>query len=104
MGGHIDDGEEDLTKPIVSISFGNTVVFLMGGETREVQPTAVYIKSGDIVIMSGESRKWYHGVPRMLEFTGPDFFKDTEGEEFVYMQNARINVNARQVKIKRHDE
>jgi alkylated DNA repair protein alkB family protein 1 len=34
MGGHLDDAEEDLTKPIVSCSFGNTVVFLIGGPTR----------------------------------------------------------------------
>lgn len=30
-----DDAEDDLSKPIVSASFGNTVVFLIGGPTRE---------------------------------------------------------------------
>merc|ERR1712232_1217064 len=65
MGGHVDDAEEDMEKPIVSISFGNTVVFLIGGESREVEPTALYIRSGDIVIMGGKSRYYYHGVPRM---------------------------------------
>lgn len=64
MCGHLDNAEEDLTKPIVSCSFGNTVVFLMGSRSTgylflftscslftEDTPTPFFIRSGDIVIM-----------------------------------------------------
>ena len=92
MGGHVDDAEEDMSKPIISVSFGNTVVFLIGSKTRETKPTALYIRSGDIVVMGGDSRYYYHGVPRMIENTAPDYF-----EEDNYAKNSRINVNCRQV-------
>lgn len=38
----------------------------MGGKTRQVRPQALLLHSGDIVIMSGESRLAFHGVPRVL--------------------------------------
>jgi len=108
MGGHLDDAEEDLTKPIVSCSFGNTVVFLIGGKTRSVKPTALYIRSGDIVIMGGESRYSYHGVPRMIEYSSPLFLSDYKDipekdnhDKYIkeYIKNSRINMNVRQVRI-----
>lgn len=92
MGGHVDDAEEDMSKPIVSVSFGNTVVFLIGGKSREVKPIALYIRSGDIVLMGGESRFFYHGVPRMIENSCPSFFDSSD-----YIQSSRVNVNCRQV-------
>ena len=39
MGGHTDHYELDLSWPLVSISFGQTAVFLIGGATRDVRPT-----------------------------------------------------------------
>eukprot|EP00164_Ancoracysta_twista_P006854 GFYU01009629.1.p1 GENE.GFYU01009629.1~~GFYU01009629.1.p1 ORF type:complete len:352 (+),score=89.98 GFYU01009629.1:109-1164(+) len=132
MGGHLDDAEEDMSVPIVSMSFGNTAVFLLGGRTREEEPVAVYLQSGDVVLMGGESRYCYHGVPRIIEGTCPltllglpptsaqrqgDGTGDsggtgrTEGgvcgggenvsdweDCAMYLKNARLNVNARQVK------
>mmetsp|Transcript_33182 Transcript_33182/g.51467 ORF Transcript_33182/g.51467 Transcript_33182/m.51467 type:complete len:165 (+) Transcript_33182:31-525(+) len=92
MGGHVDDAEEDMTKPIVSISFGNTVVFLIGGRSREIKPTALFIRSGDVVIMGGESRFCYHGVPRMIENTAPPYFNPND-----FIATSRVNVNCRQV-------
>ncbi|PRP74245.1 hypothetical protein PROFUN_16303, partial [Planoprotostelium fungivorum] len=95
MGGHLDDAEDDLTKPIVSASFGNTVVFLIGGRTREKAPVAVWLRSGDVVLMGGESRYCYHGVPRMMENSCPPQLvsDDAVGK---YISNARINLNVRQ--------
>ena len=49
-----------------SSSFGQSAIFLIGGQTRQVQPKALLLSSGDIVIMSGDSRLAYHGVPRVL--------------------------------------
>ena len=80
------DGEDDMTKPIVSCSFGNTVIFLLGDTSRAIPPTAFYIRSGDVIIMAGQSRYCYHGssillvryllrvgVPRMIANTLPDY-------------------------------
>jgi hypothetical protein len=47
-------------------SFGCSAVFLLGGTTKAVQPVAVFVDSGDIVVMSGQSRLAYHAVPRIL--------------------------------------
>ena len=47
-------------------SFGQSAVFLLGGLGIDEKPTALLIRSGDVVIMSGMSRLCYHGVPRIL--------------------------------------
>ena len=39
MGGHTDHYELDLSWPLVSVSFGQSAVFLIGGHTRDIQPT-----------------------------------------------------------------
>ena len=107
MGGHVDDAEEDMSKPIVSCSFGNTVIFLIGGKTRDVTPTALYIKSGDVVLMSGHSRYCYHGVARVLPGSCPSFLAESNINDTVYdhhcakfIETGRINMNVRQVKVK----
>eukprot|EP01125_Pyxidicula_operculata_P018766 TRINITY_DN6704_c0_g1_i1.p1 TRINITY_DN6704_c0_g1~~TRINITY_DN6704_c0_g1_i1.p1 ORF type:complete len:309 (-),score=37.47 TRINITY_DN6704_c0_g1_i1:11-937(-) len=109
MGAHVDDSEDDMTKPIVSVSFGNTVVFLIGGRTREVEPVALFIRSGDVVIMGGESRYSFHAVPRMIMGSVPEDILNTEGDSTVppdwentkeYISQSRINMNCRQVRKK----
>ena len=56
LSGHQDHSEENLDAPLISISFGNSAVFLIGGKTKDVKPKAIALKSGDVLIMSGESR------------------------------------------------
>eukprot|EP01132_Coremiostelium_polycephalum_P009055 gene9055-11093_t len=104
MGGHLDDAEEEMEKPIVSISFGSTAVFLMGGETREITPVPLFIRSGDIVIMGGRSRYCYHGVAKIVDGSfDSSLMEDDDDVEMKYMikwlkeKNRRINVNTRQV-------
>ena len=48
-------------------SFGLPAIFLLGGVTRADTPLAMFIRSGDIVIMMNESRLAYHAVPRVLD-------------------------------------
>jgi alkylated DNA repair protein alkB family protein 1 len=66
LNGHIDDAEPDMTQPLVSLSIGRPGVFLIGGFTRDVEPIPVLLRSGDAVIIGGDSRRCYHGVPRIF--------------------------------------
>jgi len=66
MTGHLDDAEYDQVSPIYSFSFGLSCVFLMGAMNKDVKPLAVRLDSGDLLIMSKNSRKCYHGVPRVI--------------------------------------
>ena len=38
MGGHTDHYEEALRQPLISYSFGQTAVYLIGGDTRDIKP------------------------------------------------------------------
>jgi alkylated DNA repair protein alkB family protein 1 len=66
LNGHKDDVERDLLQPIVTMSLGCAAVFLMGGSSRQQQPTALLLCSGDVVVLGGPARACYHGVPRVL--------------------------------------
>lgn len=108
-------------------SFGQSAIFLLGGTSIDIKPTALYLHSGDIVVMSKQSRLCYHGIPRII----PNHFEvwnkvdweninnwekesmndgkidvdtiiDCKNEYFwkpydMYLQKSRINVNVRQV-------
>lgn len=100
-------------------SFGQSAIFLLGGTTLDVKPTAMFLHSGDIVVMSKESRLCYHGVPKIIAtpcslwntidgghtfknediYSNEDFWKPFEA----YIANSRINMNVRQV-LKRGEQ
>ncbi|KFB49033.1 AGAP000155-PA-like protein [Anopheles sinensis] len=119
LAGHTDHSEDDLTAPLLSLSFGQPAVFLIGGTSRDERPDAILLRSGDVLAMTGASRQCYHAVPRV--------FSDSELPEGVgkcidrwkrtiyntsqtdpmcendwsliddYVQHCRININVRQV-------
>lgn len=103
LGGHLDDMEADWSKPIVSISFGCKAIFLLGGPSREENPTAMFLRSGDVVLMAGPARGCFHGIPRIfVDPQGsdlPDFAtSDPAFRPFIdYIKTSRINLNIRQV-------
>ncbi|KAF3492987.1 hypothetical protein DY000_02057866, partial [Brassica cretica] len=105
LGGHLDDMEADWSKPIVSMSLGCKAIFLLGGKSKEDPPHAMYLRSGDVVLMAREARACFHGVPRIfideenadigaleseLSHESGDFFAE-------YIKTSRININIRQV-------
>ncbi|KAG4077245.1 hypothetical protein HA402_009874 [Bradysia odoriphaga] len=67
LAGHTDHSERNLDAPLFSFSFGQSAIFLIGGTTKDIKPTAMFLHSGDIVIMSKESRLCYHAVPRVFK-------------------------------------
>ncbi|CAO3651371.1 unnamed protein product [Cunninghamella echinulata] len=103
--GHVDRSELNMEAPLISISLGNACIYLLGGENRETKPVALYLRSGDIIAMTKLCRRSFHGVPRILEDTLPEYLK-TEGDYpdapnwplfGHYMSTSRININIRQV-------
>lgn len=94
LSGHTDHSEPNNTAPLISISFGQSAVFLIGGKTIDDPTSALLINSGDVIIMSGESRLSYHGVPRIISV---DWEVDDGDEYRSFLKEARINLNMRQV-------
>jgi DNA oxidative demethylase len=66
MGLHIDADEAASDAPVLSISLGDSAVFRLGGPTRKHASGALTLHSGDVVVLAGASRRFYHGVDRIL--------------------------------------
>jgi len=94
--GHNDDVELAQRKPIISVSLGCDCIFLVG-PSRDVEPVALRLQSGDIMVMSGKSRSFVHGVPRILRDTFAPPMVETEDRVHAYLRTHRININVRQV-------
>ncbi len=64
------DGEEPSPAPVVTISLGDTCVFRLAGVDRRSGPFVdVELRSGDLLVFGGPSRRIYHGVPKVLDGT-----------------------------------
>lgn len=119
LGIHVDESELDHSKPLLSFSFGQSSIFLLGGLKREDMPIAMLMHSGDIMIMSGFSRLLYHAVPRIISnpegcpvprCLEPAICTDSVTADSTlwcdeadweicasYLKNSRINMTVRQV-------
>jgi DNA alkylation damage repair protein AlkB len=76
MGVHQDKDERAETIaagiPIVSISLGDAARFVIGGLTRKEPTRPLILRSGDVLVMGGESRLRFHGVTRIQPGTAPE--------------------------------
>lgn len=122
MGGHRDDLELALDKPIVSISMGRPAVFLLGGKTKDCSPIVpIVIRPGDVMVMGGDCRLNYHSMARLLPDTQhlpgvetdrvpaptQQVFSTDEAVSLIskpdeqalhaFLKHHRININIRQV-------
>ncbi|MFF2777908.1 alpha-ketoglutarate-dependent dioxygenase AlkB family protein [Streptomyces sp. NPDC058052] len=69
MGMH-QDKEERSGAPVVSLSLGDRCVFRLGNSEGRGRPWSdVELASGDLFVFGGESRRVYHGVPRVFPGT-----------------------------------
>lgn len=102
------DVAESCDQPLVSISLGCDGIFVIGLEAVEEgaphgEPRVVVLRlrSGDAVLMSGESRYAWHGVPKVVEGSCPDWMQDWPGEQYPewkgWMKGKRVNLNVRQM-------
>jgi DNA oxidative demethylase len=69
LGLHRDQDERAPEAPILSISLGDTALFRLGGPERKSPTRSVRLTSGDMVVLEGPSRHWFHGVDRILPGT-----------------------------------
>ncbi|KAK2582458.1 hypothetical protein KPH14_004764 [Odynerus spinipes] len=110
LAGHTDCSEPNVEAPLFSISFGQTAIFLIGGLSQEDPADALFLRSGDIVVMADKSRLRYHGVPKILsshsipwDKNETEYIKNCAWNENdwkhakKYISEARININVRQV-------
>jgi alkylated DNA repair protein alkB family protein 1 len=89
---HVDRSEPNMEAPLLSMSLGCSAVFLVGGVDREAPVTALLLRSGDVSILAGPSRRFFHGVPRVVPESCPEHLHCIEA-----VRHARINLNIRQV-------
>ena len=66
MGLHRDGDEADFSFPVLSVSLGDTAIFRIGGLNRADPTRSVRLASGDVCLLTGESRLAFHGVDRVL--------------------------------------
>ena len=66
MGLHQDRDEADFALPVLSVSLGDTAVFRLGGPRRGDPTRSLRLASGDVCLLAGASRRFFHGVDRVL--------------------------------------
>ena len=86
MGSHRDVDEQDFSAPVLSLSLGDDAIFHIGGLSRSAAKTRLTLRSGDLVILGGKSRRAYHGVDRIIA-----------GSSDLLPQGGRYNLTLRRV-------
>ncbi len=87
MGLHKDDTEQDFDQPVVSVSLGDEGLFRIGGQVRGGKTQSIWLRSGDVVVLTAASRLSYHGVDRIKA-----------GSSSLLEKPGRINVTLRVAK------
>ena len=65
LGLHQDKDENNFNNPVLSISLGSIGVFKYGKDKNNLRK--VYLESGSIVVMDGDSRLDYHGIEKIIK-------------------------------------
>ena len=89
LGLHIDADEDARNAPVVSISLGDDALFRLGGPTPKGPTQSFRLSSGDVVVLSGASRRFRHGVDRIYPGTSTLLPED--------WRPGRINLTLRRV-------
>lgn len=70
MGLHQDRDEQDLAAPIVSVSIGASVKFMLGGLRRSDPVKTMDLHDGDVLVWGGAARLVFHGVRPLAKSDG----------------------------------
>lgn len=87
MGMHQDRDEADFDQPVVSVSLGDDALFRIGNHTRGGSTESLWLKSGDVLCLAGDSRLRFHGID-----------KTRFGSSGLITGGGRINVTMRVVR------
>ncbi len=89
MGLHQDKDELALDAPVVSVSLGDSALFRVKGPKRSGPVSwSVKLNSGDVVVLGGLARHYFHGIDRI--YPGTSTLLDEGG---------RINLTLRRVSV-----
>jgi alkylated DNA repair protein (DNA oxidative demethylase) len=87
LGLHQDNTERNLKPCIISISLGDDCIFAIGSNRSRKDPlTEILLRSGDVVILHGDSRLAYHSVKQIIP-----------NSSNLLKNNGRLNLTVRQV-------
>lgn len=89
MGLHLDADEKDRTTALLSFSLGLPARFRLGGPSRKDSTSSYVLEHGDVMVMGGASRNFYHGIDRVM----PRGLLDPQGLPF----GGRLNLTVRRV-------
>lgn len=92
LGIHQDNTERNLNPMIISISLGEDVIFehSPANQGRTAKKDSILLKSGDVLVFSGEDRLCWHGVPN------PPII-GTMPKQLPIKKGYRLNLTIRQV-------
>lgn len=86
MGMHQDRDEQNFNAPVLSVSLGDDCLFRYGGTKRNDPTKSFRLQSGDVMLLSDESRLIFHGVDRIYP-----------GTSTLLKREGRINLTLRRV-------
>jgi alkylated DNA repair dioxygenase AlkB len=102
------DVSESCDQGLVSISIGCDAIFMVGNQDG-TETATIRLRSGDALYMTGSSRYAWHGVPKIIPNTCPDWLAEWPAvqnhDNALYngwrgwMSNKRINLNVRQMTL-----
>ncbi|KAL7673407.1 hypothetical protein ACOME3_008266 [Neoechinorhynchus agilis] len=100
---HQDVYENAIDRPLVTLSLGQSGVFLAGGLTKdEGSSILVVLEHGDILAMCADARRAFHAVPKVVKVEGPSLTncEDDTQRKLVeaFLNRHRINLSFRMVK------
>lgn len=99
------DVSEQCDRGLISLSIGCEGLFIVGSTDGD-KNTAIRLRSGDAILMTGPSRYAWHGVPKIIRGTCPEDLANWPVKEGCsayegwrgWMSNKRININVRQMR------
>jgi alkylated DNA repair protein (DNA oxidative demethylase) len=92
MGLHQDKDEQAMDAPVVSVSLGDRALFKVKGPERSGPASwSVKLTSGDVVVLGGKARDYFHGIDRIYPGTSTLLPQDT------FPEGGRINLTLRRV-------
>lgn len=65
LGSHRDQDEDDARAPVVSVSLGDDAIFHIAGARRSDPKRRLVLRSGDVFVLGGAARDFYHGIDRI---------------------------------------